>query len=340
MAQSKFNVLHWHLVDDTSFPYQSVRYSNLSLYGSYLSPNGAFYNHVYSIPDIINLVVAYGQDRGVRVIPEFDTPSHTESWGYGYPNLLTECYQNGKPDGTRYGMNPIQQYTYDFLQNLYQELNTVFMDPYVHVGGDELSFYCWQSNPAIQQFMKQNGWSDYSLLEQYYEKNLLKILEQMGKSYIVWEDVFDNGVVLQQNSVIDVWRGGWQSTLALSTAAGYQSILSSPWYLNYISYGADWTNYYGVEPTNFTGTPAQKALVVGGECCFWGEFIDATNLLARAWPRASAIAERLWSSIDTTDQTDAARRINDLRCRYVRRGIPAEPPNGSGFCIEEWQHVD
>jgi len=140
---------------------------------------------------------------------------------------------------------------------------------------------------------------------------------------------------LKPDTVIDVWRGSWQSTIAATTAAGYQSILASPWYLNYISYGNDWVNYYKVEPTDFNGTPKQKALVVGGECTFWGEFIDATNLLARAWPRSCAISERLWSSIGTTDVNDASNRLHVHRCRYIRRGIPAEPANGPGFCEPE-----
>ena len=51
--------------------------------------------------------------------------------------------------------------------------------------------------------------------------------------------------------------------MAAVTLSGLRAILSSPWYLNYISYGADWSEYYMVEPLDWSGGRTQKSLVIG-----------------------------------------------------------------------------
>ena len=76
---------------------------------------------------------------------------------------------------------------------------------------------------------------------------------------------------------------------------------------------------------------AQRAKVLGGEAPLWGEHIDASNLLPRAFPRASAVAERLWSAMELNDAAAATPRLLKHRCRMLERGFEVTPL-GPGFC--------
>ena len=132
------------------------------------------------------------------------------------------------------------------------------------------------------------------------------------------------------------FQGQWEWEMAKVTGRGLQAILSSPWYLNYISYGSDWTKYYLVEPQSFSGSQAQKSLVIGGEAAMWGEFVNTINLTPRLWPRAGAVAERLWSAAEVRDVEEAAGRLQELECRMLQRGFPVSPLNGPSFCLVDW----
>lgn len=196
--------------------------------------------------------------------------------------------------------------------------------------------------------MKEHNLSSFADLETLYEQKYLDILKAQGSSYIVWQEIFDNGAKILPDTVVEVWKGGnWQQDMAKITAAGFHTVLSAPFYLNYISYGEDWPKYYSVEPSNFTGGEAadKNGLIGGIEVCMWSEFVDASNFIPREWPRTAAVAERAWSSKDTTDVDDARVRLHEFRCKLLTRGIPAEPItnggneqelNGHNFCPKEW----
>ncbi|KAI3386931.1 hypothetical protein SNEBB_004278 [Seison nebaliae] len=336
LAQSKFNVFHWHIVDSQSFPYSSQTFPALSEKGAY-NPT----THVYS-PYDVQTVMEQCRLRGIRLVPEFDTPGHTDSWIGATPDFLTKCYSEGKPNGKYGPIDPSRDDNFQFLKSFFMEIYTIFLDDYVHLGGDEVSFACWESNPDIEEFMKKHSFgTDYSKLEQFYMEKLLSIIHNLPTThdnfYIIWQDVIDNHVVVNNETIVQVWLGVWQEKLREITGKGYRTLLSSPWYLDHIHFGTDWTDYYKVEPLAFPGTSEQKKLVIGGEACLWGEFADNTNFVSRLWPRASAIAERLWSSKETTNLADAELRLNEHRCRLVKNGIGAETVSGPGFCQIEYE---
>jgi hexosaminidase len=292
-------------------------------------------------------------------MPEFDTPGHTKSWGLGYPNLMTRCYSQGRYTDDYGVIDPSPQSTYDFMLKLLTEVLQRFPDQFVHLGGDEVFFDCWESNMEIEELMRQLGITaeNVTQLEQYYIQKLLNVVIQAraNVSYMVWQEVFDNGVQLKPDTVVHVWMGSGDEINEI-TKQGYRTILSSCWYLNYIQYGDNWQDYYACDPQNFAGTDYQKSLVIGGESAMWGEYIDGklfilnsnkkrctffhisgTNLLPTLWPTASVVAERLWSDEYLTDANQAKPRLEEHRCRLIRRGYPASPINGPGSCASEWE---
>ncbi|GAB6027657.1 hypothetical protein CHUAL_001898 [Chamberlinius hualienensis] len=345
MQWNKMNVFHWHITDDQSFPFESSTFPNLTTFGAY-SPK-----HVYTPSDVAE-IIEYARLRGIRVIPEFDSPGHTRSIGNAFRNLLTPCYGDGvhpyTPNYTAYSdaevFNPINEDVYKFMKDLISEVKTVFKDEYVHLGLDEVWYDCWKSNPDITKFMKENNMTEYSDVEGYYVKKLIDIVANLGYKYISWQDPVDNGVKMNDNTIIQIWKDSeldaklkpWRQYIVPIAQQGYKMILSSCWYLNYISYGPDWKNYYKCDPHDFDGNDEQKTLVIGGEAAMWGEYVDGTNILARIWPRASAVAERLWSPSSVNDTDSANFRLDQQRCRMLRRGTPAQPIL-NGFCGDyEW----
>ncbi|XP_043471365.1 beta-hexosaminidase subunit beta-like [Leptopilina heterotoma] len=328
MSYNKLNVFHWHIVDDNSFPYESAVFPELSSKGAY-HPSMIYKRN--DIEEIIN----YARLRGIRVIPEFDTPGHTESWGQGYPELLTKCYdKNGNLDGTVGPLDPTNPKVYEFLDKLFHEIVDVFPEKYLHLGGDEVPFKCWESNSQIINFMKEHNMTkNFTLLENLYISKLINITNNLNSKTIVWQEVFDNGVKIENDTIVQVWIGpAWKKEISKVTNAGNPVLLSACWYLSDLLSGGDWKKFYYCDPLLFSGSKDQKKLMLGGEACMWGEYVDRNNLHQRIWPRASAAAERLWS-FNIQPMNFVSKRLEEHSCRMNKRGVPAQPPNGSGFCL-------
>lgn len=216
----------------------------------------------------------------------------------------------------------------------------VFPEDFLHLGGDEVDFKCWNSDDEeIGDWLKEQPGRNASDLHTYYLNKLVAITDELKKISVVWQEVFDDNVNIKPDStIVNVWKQNhWSEEMYKVTKAGFQTILSSPWYLNYISYGLDWPKFYAADPQSDIMTKQQKDLVVGGSACMWGEYVDATNVIQRSFGRSFPVAERLWSSRDTKNVTTALPRIWEHRCRYLARGIPAEPVTKAKFCDPEWE---
>jgi hexosaminidase len=307
----------------------------LSLY----SEKGAFHPSLMVYDQtFVAEVQDYARKRGIRVVAEFDTPGHTLAWGLGNPDLLTRCYD--VPMLEWGPIDPTKNSTYTFIFKLFEEIKQVFKDEYIHLGGDEVDFACWKSNPEINDFMKEHGMEgNYEALQSYYVQKLIDHVASLGLAPMVWEEVFTNGVEMPKSTIVEVWiRDDPKGVLANVTADGHPAIVSAYWYLDQMSNGGDWGKFYNVDLLDFPGDDEQKKLVLGGETCMWAEVVNEYNLESRIWPRACAPAEKLWSAAEPTgtelwDLLPVAERLQEHTCRLNRRGIGAQPPTAPSVCF-------
>lgn len=151
---------------------------------------------------MVKSIVEYAKERGIRVVPEFDIPGHAYSWGKGYPDLTVSC-PNYQSNINNVPLNPTLNSTYDMLSQVIPEMASLFYDNYFHIGGDEVVYGCWEDNTEVVNWMNQNGYTATQTL-QYFEDNLQPIVEGAGKSAVCWEDLYDDGVDVPSNYIIEV----------------------------------------------------------------------------------------------------------------------------------------
>ncbi|XP_033752809.1 beta-hexosaminidase subunit alpha-like [Pecten maximus] len=341
MAMNKMNALHWHIVDDQSFPYQSEAFPELS-------EKGAYHPSMVYTPTIIADIVEYARIRGIRVIPEFDIPGHTFSWGLGKPELMAQCYSDTGPIPGHYiNLDPSQNKTYVFLETLFKEITGLFQDPVIHTGGDEVPMDCWRSNPGIQQLVRKldNSWKTQELGKpltakawNYFVNRVARMVKKIGeergtnKRVMMWNEVFRNGLKIPSDSIIQVWFGNSKEVEKV-IESGYNVIYSECWYLDKVQETLNWPDHYLCDPnTRKPGFEKREAMILGGEACLWTENIASESAMFYAWPRASVVAERLWSHRDVRDINEAATRLQEQRCRMKRRGLQVGMINGPDYC--------
>ncbi len=299
MEAMKLNVLHWHLSDDQGFRVESKRFPKLQQ----MSSDGQYYTQ-----EQIKDVIAYARDRGIRVVAEFDVPGHTTSWFVAYPQLASAPgrYEIWR----RFGVNdpvmdPSRAHTYHFLDDFVGEMSRLFPDEYFHIGGDEVNGKQWDASPHIRKFKRRHHLANHYDVQEYFNQRLQAIVKEHKKIMVGWDEIVHVG--LPTDVVVQSWRG--QQSLAEAARRGYRGLLSFGYYLDLMQPAAQ---HYLIDPLASSPadlSPEEKARILGGEACMWAEFVTPDNIDERIWPRAAAVAERLWSQPDVRDVDDMYRRL-------------------------------
>ncbi|PSN40104.1 putative beta-hexosaminidase fdl [Blattella germanica] len=336
LAACKLNVLHWHISDSQSFPFDSPRVPEMARYGAY-SPD-----KIYSASDVAELV-KYALIRGVRVLIEIDAPAHVGNgwqWGenHGLGNLSVcvnkqpwSAYCGEPPCGQ---LNPDNSHTYEVLGKLYEDIvELTNVTDVFHMGGDEVDFNCWSYALHDNSDMMEK-WKHFQkkALEKLTSANRGKVPEAV----ILWSSKFTTPYNLDKKvHVVQVWGGSdWSATSSL-IETNIRLIISHVdyWYLdcgfgNWRGQGpgacqpvSSWQHVYEHRPW----LNLKRSLILGGEVCLWGEMVDENSLEMKLWPRTAAFAERMWSDPNTEETLRGAHgRLAMHRERLVGRGIKSD----------------
>jgi hexosaminidase len=163
----------------------------------------------------------------------------------------------------------------------------------------------WVAYPNIQAFMHAHGLKTNQDLQAYFNTRVQKIVSKHGKIMVGWDEIMRPD--LPKDIVVQSWRG--QDSLAAAARQGYRGILSYGYYLDLM-----WpaSRHYAVDPMSDGAAnlaPEERQRILGGEACMWSEYVSPENIDSRIWPRAAAIAERLWSPQSVTDVNSMYERL-------------------------------
>lgn len=316
---NKLNILHWHITDDDSFP--------LELEGVDLN-RSTFNNQFYS-REQVKEIVRYGLARGVRVVPELDTPSHSGSWQQAFNDSQSFM----RCEGIFGQMDPTLDSTYSAMQTVFAQVLALFPDPLLHLGGDEVQQSCWDQRPAIKQFMEQHGLPDYNALELYYRRRQKQVLRALtNRTLLYWANSLKELDWYQEDDVAHWWDGIGDNDGANGSALrSAKRVVLSYFDKSYLSAGypggagiATWRRLY----ENRLGFPWASAEVLGAEAALWSEVSSDRTASQKLWMRAASLSERLWNPALYGGQPDYRSVVGRLAAQQARmraRGLRCAP---------------
>ena len=94
---------------------------------------------------------------------------------------------------------------FTLLQDVIDEVVTLFPSPFIHIGGDESPKANWEKCARCQNRMKENGLKDEHQLQSYFIQRMEKYINSKGRKLIGWDEILEGG--LAPNAVVMSWRG-------------------------------------------------------------------------------------------------------------------------------------
>jgi hexosaminidase len=339
MAQHKLNVLHWHLTDDQGWRIEIKRYPDLTRIGAWRTPPDAGkdgepqrYGGFYTQAQIRD-VVAYAAARHITVVPEIDMPGHAQAAVAAYP----EFGVTGKrpPVSVDWGVNPylynVDDATFQFIDNVLDEVMALFPSHYIHVGGDEAIKDQWQASPTVQARMRALHIKNEDALQGWFIGRIGSYLSAHGRRLIGWDEILDGGV--PADATVMSWRG---TDGAIKAAQRGHDVVMSPapdLYLDNLQSDLpdetsgrmpprDLQSIYRFNPIPTALSAAQARHVLGAQANVWTEHLPTMQHVEHAvFPRLDALSEVVWSPTTVRNWNGFLARLPAQFARYATQQV-------------------
>jgi hexosaminidase len=314
MALYKLNRFHWHLSEDQGWRIEIKKYPKLTEIGAYRSEtdgDGKRYGGFYT-QDQIREIVKYAGDRFITVIPEIDMPGHMMGALASYPEL--GCTGGPYAVRTKWGIekdvlcagNPK---TYEFVQNVLDEVCDLFPSKVIHIGGDEVPRDRWHDCEKCQAKIKAEGLKDEDALQNYFTHWVAKYLESKGRRLQGWNEIMKGGD-LPQSSIVHVWNNDKDTTAAAKSGRDVVYSRTSFLYFDYPWERVSMAKVYSCEPVPAELGPDEAKHILGLQANLWTERRPTDKSCdAFTWPRLCAMAEIGWTEVPAHDYADFMKRM-------------------------------
>lgn len=319
MALVKMNVLHWHLSDDQGWRIESKRYPKLHQQ----------HGNDYFSQDEIKDIVAYANTRGIEVIPEVDMPGHVSALLAAYPQY--SCSGKAVNLATCGGIFPVilcagNEDTYVLIDNLLDEICSLFTSKRFHIGGDEAPKKEWVKCPRCQAKIKEENLANEIELQGYFSNCVMDMLKQKGKAAICWNDSLE-AKDFNANATIQYWTVNHAEPMEPFINKGGKFIFSDM-FTYYLDYPYSMTPLKRVyeDPQCIGDTDcSDNPSLLGVEACIWAEHLkDSESLEKRLFPRLYAAAEVMWSNMRDYENFESRLIAFLKKCHPTDMGVTAE----------------
>lgn len=319
LALHKMNRFHWHLTEDQGWRIEIKKYPKLTEIGAFRKEkDGRIYGGFYTQDDIKE-VVAYAEKLHIIVIPEIEMPGHSLAALASYPEF--SCTGGPFEVTNEWGVFDDvycagNEKTFEFLQDVLDEVITLFPSKFIHIGGDEVPKTRWKNCSKCNSRLISENLNGYDELQSYFIKRIDKYLESKNKILIGWDEILEGG--LSPNAIVQSWRG---FEGGINAAREKHLVIMSPTSHCYFDYSLDKINLekvYSFDPIPDGMTDYQSTFILGGECNMWTERAPQNLVDSKVFPRILAFSEILWRYPANRDYDKFLERV---RIHYKRLNI-------------------